>query len=301
MIDLDFNSPVQAVDLPVLRQYDVRLYIKRDDLIHPMISGNKWRKLKYTLQDALGQNKRTLVTFGGAWSNHLLATACAGALNGLQTVGFVRGESHIQNPVLSLCRLFGMKLIFVDRTAYRDKPTLFADWLTKNAYPDAYFIDEGGYSTVALAGCMEIIGEMTTDPSIPAIDHIFCACGTGATLAGLAKGIDKYGLKSDLNGIPVLAEGQFLDREIKNLYPEARFALHTNYHFGGYAKTKPELIEFVKYFCASTGILIEPVYTGKMLYAIIDRVKSGKFHKGSSILAIHTGGMTGILGYTDQF
>lgn len=301
MIDLDFNSPVQAVDLPVLRPHNVRLYIKRDDLIHPLISGNKWRKLKYILKNAIHQDAQRLVTFGGAWSNHLLATACAGALNALPTVGYVRGESNIQNPVLSLCRLFGMQLIFVDRNSYRDKPALFANWLEDNPHEHAYFIDEGGYSTEALTGCMDIIGELVAVQSNPAMDHIFCACGTGATLAGLAKGMDHYGLGGQLHGIPVLAGGQFLEQEIKNLYPKAAFELHTDYHFGGYAKTKPELIKFVQDFCATTGILIEPVYTGKMLYAIMDLVQHGKIKNGSTVLAIHTGGLTGILGFTDQF
>lgn len=295
MINLDSNSPVHQIQLPILEQFNVKLFVKRDDLIHPMISGNKWRKLKYILKDVEVKNKNQIVTFGGAWSNHLLATACVGALSGLKTLGFVRGEEGIQNPVLSLCRLFGMELQFVDRESYRDKQKLFDQLLDENQNLNPYFIDEGGFAYEALEGCMEIVKNLMP------VDHIFCACGTGTTLAGLAKGIDHYGLKSTLHGVPVLAGGHFLEKDIRSLYPQARFQLHTEYHFGGYAKTKPELNEFVKYFCSATGILIEPVYTGKMFYAILDQIKNGKIKSGQSILAIHTGGLTGILGFTDYF
>ncbi|MFN0290891.1 1-aminocyclopropane-1-carboxylate deaminase/D-cysteine desulfhydrase [Pedobacter helvus] len=268
--------------------------IKRDDLIDPFVSGNKWRKLKYILLDAAAKNKKHLVTFGGAYSNHLLATAAAAAKHQLKATAFVRGE-EVNNEMLSLCKIFGMRLHFVSRESYRDKLQLF-----ENRYgndENTYFINEGGAAPEAIIGCTEIIEELN-EP----FDHIFCAAGTGTTAAGLLKGINQLELDTQLHVIPVLKNGSFIKEEIAHFEQNlSRLNLHTNYHFGGYAKTNPELISFIKDFSAKTGILIDPVYTGKMCYAINDLIEKNHIKKDARILAIHTGGLFGILGKIAEF
>ena len=295
MLSFDFHSPVEPLDLPLLHEKGLTVHVKRDDMIHPFISGNKWRKLKYILQAATDQSKTQLVTFGGAWSNHLLATACAGAKFGFKTTAFVRGESVI-NPNLSMCKLFGMKLHFVDRAAYRDKVALYEAYFGQNE--QAHFIDEGGHSEEGAKGCEELFNELEE-----VYDHILCACGTGTTLAGLYRGKAAKGLQTQLHGIPVLAGGDFLRTAVAQLYPAIApqdVRLHTDYHFGGYAKIKPELNAFINMFCAQTGIMIEPVYTGKLFYGVFDLVKKDYFQPGEKILVIHTGGLIGILGMCDR-
>lgn len=278
---------------PLYAQKNIQVHIKRDDMIHPFISGNKWRKLKYNLREAAEHQKKKLLTFGGAWSNHLLATACAGATYGLATKGFVRGDA-VTNPVLSMCKLFGMEICFVDRESYRDKEALFAAMADSDAY---YFIDEGGSGDLAARGCALLIDELEGD-----YDHIVCAAGTGTTAAGLAMGIDGNGLHTMLHVVPVLKGGEFIREDMAALQaPLSQTVLHTDYHFGGYAKTKPALIEFVKAFVAQTGIMIEPTYTGKAMYALHDLIEKDYFEKDSKILFVHTGGLTGLLGMLDRF
>ncbi len=270
------------------------IWIKRDDLIDPFISGNKWRKLKYILQDVAKQKKSHLVTFGGAYSNHLLATASAAAKYQLRATAFVRGE-EVNNEMLLLCKLFGMSLIFIDRAQYRDKQTLFKQYFGNDS--NAYFIDEGGASVEAVDGCVEIIKELPIK-----FDHIFCAAGTGTTAAGILKGIQQNGLETKLHVIPVLKGGAFIRDEIGQYIKDlTNLHLHTEYHFGGYAKTTPALIQFIKNFTAKTGILIDPIYTGKMMYAIDDLLTQKVVSKDAKILAIHTGGLFGILGKKELF
>ncbi len=295
MLTFDFYSPEEEIFHPLYKEKKVRVFVKRDDLIHPYISGNKWRKLKYPLAEAKRGNMRRLVTFGGAWSNHLLATACAGAKFGFQTYGFVRGEA-VDNPVLKLCLLFGMQLTFVDRTSYQDKKGLFDQHFGNDH--QAFFIDEGGYSTLAAKGCSELITQLKHT-----YDCIFCACGTGATAAGLLIGLQQAHLQTELHAVPVLKGGQFIERAIMDLGVaiDKRFHIHLDYHFGGYAKTKPELIAFVKQFSQHMGILIEPTYTGKMFFALHDLLQNDQISEGQCILLVHTGGLTGLLGMLDKF
>jgi len=293
-INLEIFSPVTQISHPLFDEKQVSVFLKRDDLIHPIISGNKWRKLKYILQKARAENKNHLVTFGGAYSNHLLATAAAAAMFGFKTTGFVRGEA-VDNNHLFLCRLYGMELLFMDRESYRDKLTLFNTHFGDNA--DVFFIDEGGASAEAAKGCAELISEL---PHM--YDHLFCACGTGTTAAGILNGIVQNGLSTHLHAIPVLKGGGFMAGEIdKYVTRPVPYSLHLDYHFGGYAKTTPQLIGFIREFIAQTGILIDPVYTGKMLYAIFDLIGKYHFAPGSKILGIHTGGTWGLLGMAGQF
>jgi 1-aminocyclopropane-1-carboxylate deaminase len=293
-IDLEIFSPVHQINNKMFDKRGISVFIKRDDLIHPIISGNKWRKLKYILLKAQAQNKTHLVTFGGAYSNHLLATAAAAAKFGFMATGIVRGEA-VNNDTLFLCKLHGMELIFIDRDSYRDKSALFEKYFSNNA--DAFFIDEGGASAEGARGCSELINELRET-----YNHIFCACGTGTTAAGIINGITDHQLSTQFNAIPVFKNGEFMKDEVDRfLTVPASYQLHTDYHFGGYGKTTPELIEFIKQFVADTGILIEPVYTGKMFYALFDLVQKKHFKQGDKILAIHSGGIWGLLGMKDKF
>jgi 1-aminocyclopropane-1-carboxylate deaminase len=270
-----------------------QILVKRDDLIDPYISGNKWRKLKYILKEVEYQNKKHIVTFGGAYSNHLVATAAACSRSRLKSTAFVRGES-LSNEMIMLCRLFGMELIFTDRQAYKDKKTLYESHFGGN--PDTYFVDEGGASYEAVVGCAEIISELPSD-----IDHIFCAAGTGTTAAGLLQGLLNAGLNTQLHVVPVLKGGGFIAEEINKYTGNIdQLTLHLDYHFGGYAKTTPELIEFMKSFTAEEGILIDQVYTAKMFYALDDLLQKGYFKKGEKIVALHTGGLLGLMGIKEK-
>lgn len=291
--NFDFFSPEQALISSLSEEKGIKIFIKRDDMIHPYISGNKWRKLKYLLIKARDENKDHLVTFGGTWSNHILATAAAAAQFKFKSTAYIRGDK-VDNPILSLCKLFGMNIHFVTRDEYKNKEELFE----RHHYndPSSFFINEGGYSIEATRGCEEIISELTES-----YDHIFAACGTGATLAGLAKGASKSQPKAHIHGIPVLKGGDSIETAVHNLCPGVKINLHTDYHFGGYAKTKPELIEFIKSFCKETGILIEPVYTGKLFFAVMDLISKNHFKKGEHILVLHSGGLTGFLGQQSKF
>lgn len=289
----DIDSPLQRLKGFGAYQF----LVKRDDLIDPYISGNKWRKLKYILSAAKEQQKKHLVTFGGAYSNHLIATAAACSRLGLKSTAFVRGEATecLNNEILMLCRLFGMALIFTDRLSYKDKDLLFEAHFGDDQ--NALYVNEGGAGPEAVRGCAEIIAELPGD-----IDHIFCAAGTGTTAAGLLTGIHQRGLKTQLHVVPVLKGGDFIaDEIIKYTGSNAQLILHTDYHFGGYAKTTPILIDYIKKFTATEGILIDPVYTGKMFYAINSLYKSRYFKPMDKIVALHTGGLLGLMGMKNRF
>ena len=289
---MEIYSPLQQIQFET--PSGIELYIKRDDLIHPYISGNKWRKLKYLIQTAHIQNKKTLVTFGGAYSNHLLATACAAALKGFKSVGFVRGEElDASNHTLFLCEQFGMKIIFVDRISYLNKPTLFEKYFSNNN--DAFFIDEGGRSEEAILGCSELIDELPQT-----FDHIVLAAGTGSTFCGILKGCAKHNLSTKVHAV-VVHKGiqEIVDYTIaKTSY--AHYSIQDNYHFGAYAKTSPDLISFMKKFQQATGILLDPVYTAKALYALYDLIQHGVIQAKEKVLFIHTGGLIGNLGMKDK-
>jgi len=295
MLPFKIHSPETEVCLPAWEKKHIKVTLKRDDLIHPFISGNKWRKLKYNLEAAQQSQKSHLVTFGGAWSNHLLATACAGATFKFKTTAFVRGDEGVSNPVLAMCRLFGMRLIYVDRVSYRDKRSLYQHYFGQDT--SSFYIDEGGYGTLGAKGCTELIDELQHE-----YQHIFTACGTGTTLAGIANAIEKRDLFTKVHGVPVLKNGGFINDEVQLLYPELPHpTLHLDYHFGGYAKSTPELLHFIQHFIANTGIMIEPTYTGKLLFALDDLIKKDYFTPADQVLVIHTGGLTGLLGVYDRF
>ena len=293
MIYLNLSpTPLQLIQDSVIEKFGINLYIKRDDLIHPQVSGNKFRKLKYNLQKAQNQGFDTLITFGGAYSNHIYATAAAGKLLNIKTIGIIRGEelNEKSSPTLQFASECGMKLIFVSRTNYRNKPTLVEQY-----GQNAYYVPEGGTNLYALKGVAEMTQEIENQ-LVSSPNFIITPVGTGGTLAGIVSGVNS---KSKVIGIVVLKNAYSLFEEIKTLLQEngnqeyENFELLWHYHCGGYAKTTPELINFIKGFEKRNNIQIEQVYTGKMLMAVYDLIAKGYFEMGQTIVVVHTGGLQG--------
>lgn len=293
------DAPLQQIISPLLQVSQLELWVKREDLLHPGIPGNKWRKLKYNLQEAKSQQKNTLLTFGGAYSNHIAAVAAAGKKFNFKTIGIIRGEEHLPlNPTLAFAISHGMELQYISREQYRHKSDPeFLEKLSEQ-YVSPYIIPEGGTNTLAVKGCTEIVQNIGID-----FDYICCAAGTGGTLAGIVAGLQ--GDKKIL-GFPALKGGEFLQPEIEQLvqnYSHQHFGnwkLITDYHFGGYAKVRPELIDFIKDFQNQFHVPLEPVYTGKMFYGIFDLIRKDYFPAGSRIVAIHTGGLQGNAGFQER-
>ncbi|RPG36605.1 MAG: 1-aminocyclopropane-1-carboxylate deaminase/D-cysteine desulfhydrase [Muricauda sp. TMED12] len=277
--------------MPLLREKGIQLYIKREDTIHPFISGNKYRKLKYNLIEAKNQGKDTLLTFGGAFSNHIAATAFAGHEKGIKTIGVIRGEELSNkwqdNPTLQLAHEHGMQFHFVSRSAYRLKNEPSFIQKLKEKFGDFYLLPEGGTNALAVKGCAEILTDADAQ-----FDYICSAVGTGGTVAGLINAAQPH---QTVLGFPAL-KGDFLSEEICTFVHNDRWKLVTDYHFGGYAKVDQQLIEFINLFRRETGIPLDPIYTGKMLFGIFDLIKQDVFEPGTQILAIHTGGLQGIKG-----
>jgi 1-aminocyclopropane-1-carboxylate deaminase len=268
----------------------ISLFIKRDDLLHPHISGNKFRKLKYNLVAAKAQNKTKLLTFGGAFSNHIVAVAATGKEFGFETVGLIRGEelaTQIEaNPSLKFARDCGMELEFISRENYRQKndPALLLHWQKK--YGDFYLLPEGGTNDLAIKGCEEILSAANQ------FDFICCAVGTGGTISGL---INSAQPNQKIIGFPAL-KGDFLQEDIRNFTHNKNWELCSDYHFGGYGKITPELIRFMNDFNAQHQIPLDPIYTGKMVFGVLDLIQKKYFPEGAKILLIHTGGLQGIRG-----
>ena len=292
-----FISKNQSIYLPLLRDKKVSLCLKREDEIHPFVSGNKFRKLKYNLQEAKKQQQQTLLTFGGAFSNHVVATAVAGNLNGFKTIGVIRGDelgvnlfkTLENNATLREAHKNGMTFEFVSREEYQHKmSSIFLEKL-KDKYGSFYLVPEGGSNELAVKGCEEILTKKDAK-----FHYICCAVGTGGTIAGL---INTATDSQNVIGFPAL-KGNFLAEEIKPflMKPKMNWSLNNKYHFGGYAKISEELITFINYFKRETGILLDPIYTGKLLFGILDLIKKDAFPENSAILAIHTGGIQGIAG-----
>lgn len=269
----------------------ISLFIKREDLLHPFISGNKYRKLKYNLVQAKKGNKNTLLTFGGAFSNHILAVAAAGKADGFKTIGIIRGEelkdSIEDNPTLKLAKSFGMDFEFVTREQYLEKKsTKFIDELNQR-YGDFYLIPEGGTNNFAVKGCEEILTQEDEK-----FDYICCAVGTGGTISGI---INCSKSSQQVLGFPAL-KGDFLKEDIRSFVTKFNWDLITAYHFGGYGKVSEELIQFINEFYQKYKIPLDPIYTGKMVFGVIDLINKNYFPDNSKILMIHTGGLQGVLG-----
>lgn len=294
---MHFQSvPIQEIKNGLLLEKQVSLWVKREDLLHPLIKGNKWYKLKYNLEEAKKQRFTRLLTFGGAFSNHIYATASAGKLFGFETIGVIRGEETLPlNPVLTHARACGMQLHYLDRSTYRQKNEVVMIQMLKAQFGEFYLIPEGGTNELAVKGTFEMLQDIDNQ----LYDYVACACGTGGTLAGLA-----LAQKANVIGFAVL-KGDFLTNDVKRLLENVKakgivenlqaipsyWTINTDYHFGGYAKTTPELLNFVRNFNHQTQILIEPIYTGKLFYGLFDLIKKDYFPPHTRILAIHSGGV----------
>lgn len=281
----------QLIEHPLLVEKQVTLVLKREDLLHPFISGNKYRKLKYNLLAAKAENQHTILTYGGAYSNHIAATAYAAKEKAFKAIGVIRGEelenSWQTNNTLKKAYDDGMRFKFISRSDYREKESAeFIEALRKE-YGNFYLVPEGGTNSLAIKGCEEIITKEDKE-----FDVVCSSVGTGGTVAGLIKSSFVH---QKVFGFSAL-KGDFLRNEIEQLVDNERWQLVTNYHFGGYAKTSKELIEFINLFKDITSISLDPIYTGKMIFGLFDMIKHDTFAVGTKIIAIHTGGLQGIAG-----
>ncbi len=290
--------PIQSLNHPLLASKNIKLAIMRLDLVHPGVSGNKFFKLKYNLEKARKEGKDTLLTFGGAFSNHIFATAEAAKAEGLRSIGIIRGErTESLNPTLSHAESLGMKLHFVDRETYRMKAEASFINQLKDLFGDFYLIPEGGTNKLAIRGTQEIIGENESQFS-----HFVVSIGTGGTFVGLAASISP---NQKLIGFSSL-KGEFIHSEIEKLLSdqpmlsEGRYEVNSEYHFGGYGKYKQDLIEFIREFYQNFGIVLDPIYTGKMAFGTWDLIKKDFFEPESKILMIHTGGLQGNVGFIER-
>ena len=286
----------QQINLPILKDNNIELWIKREDVIHEFVSGNKFRKLKYNVLQAQKEGKKTLLTFGGAYSNHIVATAVAGKLSGFHTIGVVRGEelgkdlekTLANNKTLDHSYKNGMHFEFISRKNYSKKHEVSFIKELKEKYGDFYLIPEGGTNKLAIKGCEEIL--LREDEKF---DYICVAVGTGGTISGILNVTKQY---QKVFGFSAL-KGDFLVNEIEKLATNLKnWELVTDYHFGGYAKYTSELITFLNEFKKETNILLDPIYTGKMMFGVLDLIKTNQIKKGSKVLVIHTGGIQGIDG-----
>jgi 1-aminocyclopropane-1-carboxylate deaminase len=265
---------------------DVGVDILRLDQIHPVVSGNKWFKLTYYLRDALAERYDTIATFGGAYSNHIVATAFAANEKRLKSIGYIRGDAPAFSPTLEEAASYGMELHFVDRALYRDKISIMA----RETGPGKYWIMEGGYGVRGAEGAADILRCAETSH----YSHILCAVGTGTMMAGLIKGA---GQKQQVTGISVLKNHFALANEVMHLLDDTEkqkhFTILHDYHGGGYAKYSPELIELMRRIWETEQIPTDIVYTSKLIFAAQDLVRKNHFPAGSSVLLIHSGGLQG--------
>jgi 1-aminocyclopropane-1-carboxylate deaminase len=275
------NITTDSIDL--LKEKEISITVLRLDKIHPVISGNKWFKLQYYLKEAKAQNKKKIVTFGGAWSNHIIATAAACKLNGFASTGIIRGEEPVAlSPTLQLAMEYGMQLYFISREDYNEKKVP-----AELQSEEHYLINEGGYGEKGAGGASDILNYTEKD-----FTHCCCVVGTGTMMAGLIRTVSP---DQKVIGISVLKNNHELEKNVRSLLinePKQWQIIH-DYHFGGYAKYKPELIDFMNEFYRQTNISSDFVYTGKLFFAVSDLVKNCFFPAGSKLLLIHSGGLQG--------
>lgn len=288
----EIQSEIQFIQ----KKNGTELYILREDKIHPVISGNKFRKLKYNLEEFSKGNYSSLLTFGGAYSNHISAVAAAGKEFDFKTIGIIRGEELDrkinENPTLSFARDCGMKLKFISREQYRNKTNpIFLDRL-KSEFGSFYLLPEGGTNEFAVKGCEKILSNRTDH-----YDFICCAIGTGGTISGIINSSKPH---QKVLGFPALKNSDFLKNEIKKYTSRSNYELIQDFHFGGYAKINNELLDFINGFKNEFAVNLDPVYTGKMMFGIMKMINENYFQKGTKILAVHTGGLQGIEGMNQK-
>ncbi|HLO43516.1 MAG TPA: pyridoxal-phosphate dependent enzyme [Leadbetterella sp.] len=283
---INIPTPVIEIFEDFFLENNLKVFVKRDDLTHQHVSGNKFRKLKYNLLEAKKLGFDKILTFGGAYSNHIAAGAEAGSIFGFETIGIIRGDELTPNSNLTLQRASGkgMKLQFVSREEYRNK-----DQISQIYKKTHYIIPEGGSNILALKGVSELLEEQEYP------DYICTAVGTGGTMAGL---ISNEGYRGKVLGVAVLKNADFLKNDVADLLGSEfplKGDLETRFHFGGYAKYSENLLSFIRVFEEKHGIQLDQVYTAKMIWAVYEKIKEGYFEKGSKIMLLHTGGLQGRL------
>ncbi|MBX2897556.1 MAG: 1-aminocyclopropane-1-carboxylate deaminase/D-cysteine desulfhydrase [Cyclobacteriaceae bacterium] len=293
---LDYiKSSIVELQHSVAQHAGIKLLIKREDQNHPFISGNKWWKLKYNLEAAQQQGYKTLLTFGGAYSNHIYATAAAAHELGLKSIGVIRGEETLPlNATLAFAKSRGMQLHYVSREAYRDKKEEAFIQKLHDQFGDFYLIPEGGTNQQAVKGCAEFAAQLNAEVDF---DYLCLPVGTGGTMAGMILGLDQ---QTEVIGISVLRDGAFLKEEINNHLKNfsdtvyGNWHIKTIYHHGGYAKTNPQLLSFMDEMNTNHNLPLDPVYTAKLMWGVQDMIAKGKFRRGSTVLVLHTGGLQGL-------
>ena len=298
MLNQQGKAILQEIKEDFIEEKNIKLFLKREDLLHNKVSGNKWRKLKYNLQTAKEQGYTTLLTFGGAYSNHIYATAAAANEAGFNSIGVIRGERiEPLNATLTFAEQMGMQLHFVSRTLYREKKEKYFIDNLRHEFGDFYLIPEGGSNNLAVKGCTEIADDIDIS-----FDYLCTPVGTGGTMAGLIASLSK----SKILGFSAL-KGDFLKNEVDALLHDYgcvnsdNWEINTQYHFGGYAKIKTELTDFINAFKKKFDIQLDPIYTGKMMFGIYDLISQGYFKSDSTIVALHTGGLQGLEGVKERF
>ena len=285
-VQKSINEPIR-----ISNTYGVDLFLKREDNIHPIISGNKYRKLKYNIEAAKKQGYKAILTFGGAFSNHITAVAAVGKAFNFKTIGIIRGDElgdKIEsNPTLMYAKSCGMTFKFISRALYREKqnPSIIKSIL--KGFSNYYFVPEGGTNDLAIKGCEEILNQYDKN-----FNFVCCSVGTGGTISGIINSSNSH---QYVLGFPAL-KGSFLKEDISKFVRKKNWNIITDYHFGGYGKVDVDLINFINQFKKDNNIQLDPVYTGKMMFGVYDLLKKGYFPKGSKVLAIHTGGLQGIVG-----
>ncbi len=301
------KTPLTKLKDPLFETHKITVYMKREELNHPHIQGNKWHKLIPNLQAAIEQHKTTLLTFGGAYSNHIAATAVAAQELGFKSIGIIRGQELALHPekwshTLQQAAQYGMTFQFITRMAYRQKSTPSVLKQLQSDYPKAYIIPEGGSNALAIKGFEPLMQQIETQ--CPNWTHLLSAVGTGATLAGLIKYTPFETRRSKeaqnnprtILGIPVLKQGDYLKPNIQAWLgdtPAHSWKLLTDYHCGGYAKTSEPLLQRMRDFEQTFDIPLDPIYTAKMVYAFYDQLNQGVFKPGSKVILLHTGGLQG--------
>ena len=283
----------QKISYPLLKEKEIQLFIKRIDLIHPFISGNKYYKLKYNLLESEKQKKNTILTFGGAYSNHIEATAFEAKEKGFKSIGIIRGEETMPlNDTLSFAKENGMQIHYVSREEYRQKHTDSFINRLKEKFSDFYLVPEGGTNQLAIKGTQEILDKNDTQ------DFICSAIGTGGTISGIINSVSN---KQKVLGFPAIKGSWDLKKDITNWTTNNNWQLIEDYNFGGFAKISDELISFITDFYKTQNIPLDANYTGKMMFGILDLIDKDYLPKGSSVLAIHTGGLQGNRGMNERF
>jgi len=288
-----FNTPsqIQEIKLNIYNPNNIKLYVKREDLIHNIVSGNKWRKLKYNFEYIKKNNTKTILTFGGAYSNHLHALSWLAKKNKINSIGLVRGEESSKiNPTLSFCLQNKMKLYFLDRTTYR-KSKYDNEVINnlKEKYKKIYILPEGGFNDFGIKGCEEIMDEVPDDFNI-----IACSIGTGCTAIGIIKSLN---INQNFLGFTSFKNSNFINQTIGGyINSNSNWKIKSDYNFGGFGKINIELKNFINYFESSYKIKLDPIYTSKLFFGLFDMISKNKFKKESRILVLHTGGLQGLQG-----